>query len=125
MPAPSFGVPQDFQPMVAFDKAGLKIMMNPRKEVDGSMTVVARFGNCCEAPMTNFQFEAAVPKYVKLSIQPATGQVLPPRSDVVSQTLNMVNTSNGEKPLLMKLRICYSLNGQQVQEMGQVNGFPA
>jgi len=58
--------------------------------------------------MTNFVFEAAVPKFVALTIQPATGQVLPPNTmDLVTQTMTCVNSSNGEKALVMKLRIGY------------------
>eukprot|EP00434_Breviolum_minutum_P036060 symbB.v1.2.031935.t1/scaffold3765.1/size50745/1 len=75
--------------------------------------------------MTNFVFEAAVPKFVALTIQPATGQVLPPNTmDLVTQTMTCVNSSNGEKALVMKLRIGYVCNGTPVQEMGQVGGFP-
>jgi len=85
---------------------------------------MAKFANSLDVPMTNFVFEAAVPKYVRLNMQPATGQVLPPHTDVVTQTMSVVNTTNGEKGLLMKLRIQYMVNGQQVQEMGQVGNFP-
>jgi len=89
------------------------------------VTVVASFRNDLDAPMTNFAFEAAVPKYVRLTMQPATGQVLPPHMDAVTQTMTCVNSASGEKGLLMKLRIGYMVNGQPVQEMGQVGGFPA
>jgi len=75
--------------------------------------------------MTNFVFEAAVPKFVRLTMQQATGQILPPHTDAVTQTFNCVNTSNGEKGLLMKLRIGYMVNGAPVQEMGQVGNFPS
>ena len=110
--------------MVAFEKNGLKVTFFPRKEADGSVTVLAKFANSLKVPMTNFVFEAAVPKYVTLSIQPATGQVLPPETDLVTQTMTCVNTTKGEKGLLMKLRIGYVCNGTPVQEMGQVGGFP-
>mmetsp|Transcript_22524 Transcript_22524/g.49767 ORF Transcript_22524/g.49767 Transcript_22524/m.49767 type:complete len:831 (-) Transcript_22524:121-2613(-) len=123
-PAAPSAAAQDLQPVVAFEKAGLKIILNLRREADASISILARFQNGTEAAMTNFIFEAAVPKYVRLAIQPATGQVLPPRSDAVSQSMSAVNTTNGEKPLLMKLRIGYVLNGTPVQELGQV-GFPA
>eukprot|EP00449_Zooxanthella_nutricula_P062217 CAMPEP_0198557722 /NCGR_PEP_ID=MMETSP1462-20131121/89201_1 /TAXON_ID=1333877 /ORGANISM="Brandtodinium nutriculum, Strain RCC3387" /LENGTH=38 /DNA_ID= /DNA_START= /DNA_END= /DNA_ORIENTATION= len=38
--------------------------------------------------------------------------------------MTCVNSASGEKGLLMKLRIGYVVNGQPVQEMGQVGGFP-
>mmetsp|Transcript_145548 Transcript_145548/g.362953 ORF Transcript_145548/g.362953 Transcript_145548/m.362953 type:complete len:838 (-) Transcript_145548:453-2966(-) len=125
-PAPAAApVAQEAHQMLAYDKNGLKIMFACRKEPDGSSTVLARFRNDLDAPMTNFVFEAAVPKFVRLQMQPATGQVLPPHVEAVTQSMSVVNTTNGEKPLLMKLRIGYVVNGQPVQEMGQVGNFPA
>jgi len=112
-------------PMVAFEKNGLKITFYPRKDADGSTSVLAKFTNSLNVPMTNFVFEAAVPKYVTLTMQPATGQVLPPNTaDLVTQSMRCVNSTNGEKGLLMKLRIGYVCNGTPVQEMGQIGGFP-
>lgn len=112
--------------MVAFEKNGLKVTFHPRKDADGSVTVLAKFSNSLNVPMTNFVFEAAVPKFVTLTMQPATGQILPPNTaDLVTQSMSCVNSSNGEKALIMKLRIGYVCNGAPVQEMGQVGGFPA
>mmetsp|Transcript_80527 Transcript_80527/g.176577 ORF Transcript_80527/g.176577 Transcript_80527/m.176577 type:complete len:835 (-) Transcript_80527:47-2551(-) len=111
-------------PMIAFEKAGLRVTFHPKKEADGSSTILAKFRNDLDAPMTNFVFEVAVPKFVRLTVHPATGQVLPPHIDAVTQTLSCLNSTNGEKGLLMKLRIGYVVNGQPVQEMGQVAGFP-
>lgn len=111
--------------MVAFEKNGLKIMLFPKKQPDGSSFILAKFQNNLDVPMTSFVFEAAVPKYVRLQMQPASGQILPPHSDVVSQSMICVNTSNGERGLLMKLRIVYAINGAPVQDMGQVGNFPA
>jgi len=111
--------------MVAWEKAGLKITFHCRREADGSSTVVARFANMCQEPMTSFVFEAAVPKYVRLTMQPATSQVLPPLSETVSQTMLVANTAAGEKALMMRLRIGYVFQGAQVQELGQVANFPS
>eukprot|EP00438_Fugacium_kawagutii_P020262 Skav218157 [mRNA] locus=scaffold4591:72148:73010:+ [translate_table: standard] len=82
--------------------------------------------------MTNFVFEAAVPKYVTLTMQPATGQVLPPNTaDLVTQSMRCVNSTNGDSTGLVAgiysighPRIGYVCNGTPVQEMGQIGGFP-
>eukprot|EP00933_Yihiella_yeosuensis_P042198 TRINITY_DN36732_c0_g1_i1.p1 TRINITY_DN36732_c0_g1~~TRINITY_DN36732_c0_g1_i1.p1 ORF type:complete len:856 (-),score=187.40 TRINITY_DN36732_c0_g1_i1:76-2556(-) len=124
-PAPVAPTPQVSPPIVGFEKDGLKITFTCKKEVDGSVMIQARFANSLNVPMTNFVFEAAVPKYVTLTMQPATGQVLPPQTDLVTQVMKCVNSTNGEKGLLMKLRICYVANGAPVQEMGQFGNFPA
>eukprot|EP00931_Biecheleriopsis_adriatica_P118237 TRINITY_DN93685_c0_g1_i1.p1 TRINITY_DN93685_c0_g1~~TRINITY_DN93685_c0_g1_i1.p1 ORF type:complete len:866 (+),score=233.76 TRINITY_DN93685_c0_g1_i1:109-2598(+) len=124
-PAPAMpAAAQEAPPMVAFEKNGLKVTFFPRKEADGSSTILARFANSLTVPMTNFIFEAAVPKFITLNIQPATGQVLPPQTELVTQTMSCINQSGGEKGLMMKLRIGYMANGTPVQEMGQVGGFP-
>merc|ERR1740123_1421292 len=115
---------QDIAPIVAFEKGGLKIVLLCRREPNCTSAMTAKFFNSLDVPMANFVFEAAVPKYLRLTMQPATSQVLPPHSDHVTQTLTVVNTTNGEKPLLMKLRIGYAVNGAAVQEMGQVGDFP-
>lgn len=109
----------------AFEKGGLKILFQGRKEGDGSSTIVAQFTNSRDVAMTNFVFEAAVPKYLRLAMQPASSTVLNPMSSDVTQSMNIVNSSNGERPLLMKLRIGYCVNGEQLQETAQVGNFPA
>lgn len=121
MPA---AVAQESPPIVAYEKAGLRILFHCRRESDGSGVITARFCNNLDVPLTNFVFEAAVPKYVRLTLHPASGQVIPPRTDVVTQSMSVVNTSSGERGLLMKLRIGYVMNGAPVQEMAQVANFP-
>lgn len=122
--APAAPQPQAHPPIVAFDNNGLKVVMYCVKAPDGNNTITAKFQNSHSTPLMNFVFEAAVPKYVRLAMQPATGQMLPPMSDSVTQSMTVTNTSNGERPLLMKLRIGYSINGSPVQEMGQASNFP-
>jgi len=111
--------------MVVYDKGGLKISFACRKEADGSCTITATFCNGLDTPMTDFLFEAAVLKGVRLAVQPATSGVLPPRSGSASQTMTVVNELAVEKGLAMKLRISYSLNGRKVEDLGQVGNFPA
>ncbi len=61
--------------------------------------------DCYWVVISSFVFEAAVPKYLQLKMDPATSQVLAPQSSNVSQSMVVVNTTNGEKAMLMKLRI--------------------
>jgi AP-1 complex subunit gamma-1 len=108
-----------------FEKAGLKIQLQCRREAaPGTSTMTARFGNMTGMPMSNFTFEAAVPKYLQLKMESATSPVLMPQTSDVTQSMTVVNTTNGEKPCLMKLRISYVHNGQPVQEAAQVANFP-
>jgi AP-1 complex subunit gamma-1 len=115
---------QELGSIVAFEKNGLKVTIDCRREADRSATINCRFANALDAPMTKFIFEAAVPKYVTLKINPASGQMLPPRSETVNQIMSVVKADAESRPTMMKLRIGYMINGQQVQEVGDVKGFP-
>lgn len=76
--------------------------------------------------MSNFIFEAAVPKYLRLTMQPATSTVLEPHNNGnASQTLSIVNSTNGERPIILKVRIGYVVNGAAIAEMAQVGNLPA
>lgn len=123
-PAMAPAVQTEFAPMPVYEKAGLKITFFLQRAGPGTTSVTAKFANALDVPMTSYVFEAAVPKYLQLKMEPASSQVLPPHSESVTQSMVVTNSSNGEKPLLMKLRIGYSVNGQVVQEMAQVGNFP-
>lgn len=69
--------------------------------------------------------QAAVPKYMQLRLEPATGTSIPALGGgLVTQALHVTNTMHGQKPLVMRLRLNYSKNGQPVMQQVEVN-FPA
>lgn len=116
------------QEIRAFEKDGLQIHFLCKLEPgNGSATLTARFRNLKEVPLTDVFLEAAVPKYVQLTMNPATSnKILPHASgaETVTQMMSVVNLNHGQKPLMMKLRISYAVNGATVQEMVQVGNFP-
>ncbi|KAJ1480866.1 Coatomer/clathrin adaptor appendage, Ig-like subdomain-containing protein [Baffinella frigidus] len=69
-------------------------------------------GNASE--VTNFMFQAAVPKHAKLQVTPATSGTLPPNNAApVTQVLRVMKAPEAAtKPLVMKLKIDYSIDGQ-------------
>merc|ERR1712176_744926 len=104
--------------MDAFEKDALKVQFACRKGAEtGSMDVTATYANTSSMPISNFVFEVAVPKYMKLKMDPASTQELPPTSASATQVMNVVNTMHGERPGMMKVRISYTYNGGTVQEM--------
>jgi len=83
--------------------------------------ITAIFLNTSPHPMTDFNLKAAVPKWLKLQISPATETVLPPNSSrPVTQTIRLANTQHGQSPVLMKLRFEYTQQGSQVVEGADV-----
>lgn len=63
---------------------------------------------------------------MQLKLDPATSSVLPPGgAGGATQALHVSNSMHGQKPLVMRLRISYTLGDQQVTEQAEVANFPA
>lgn len=70
--------------------------------------------------------QAAVPKYMQLRLEPASGTTLPALgASTVTQAIHITNTMHGQKPLVMRLRLNYSKDGQPVMQQVEFNNFPA
>jgi len=125
---PSASTPTTMEKVIGFDKDGLAIefesMKLPPQAAGSASTITARFYNRTGAVLTDFIFEAAVPKYLQLSLQSAASNIIQPGTSDVTQVLNILNSTNGEKPILMKLRIGYTKNGVAVTELGNVGNLP-
>eukprot|EP00903_Cladosiphon_okamuranus_P018668 g17182.t1 len=120
-PPPSF---------VAFDKGGLSVtfeLSKPSGSQDPSVTnVKATFRNSGATDITGLHFQAAVPKYLRLEMQPASGSVVKAGgAGSVEQIVRITNSLQGQKNLLMKLKIVYEAAGTKMQEMASVSSFPA
>ena len=125
-PVAAAGPPGAMQ-FVAFDKNGLMVNFNATKDPNNqSVTCIeATFTNSLPTPIQALNFQVAVPKYMKLQMQPASSQVVPPgQSSSVKQLFKVANSLQGQKPVLLRLKIDCSINGQPSSEMGQVDQFP-
>ncbi|XP_064406419.1 ADP-ribosylation factor-binding protein GGA1-like [Halichondria panicea] len=78
-------------------------------------------------PLSNFQFQAAVPKVMRVKLQPPSGTSLnafnpiqPPST--ISQIMLLANPSKVK--VRMKFRVSYNRGGQEVVEMGDITDFP-
>ena len=125
-PVAAAGPPGAMQ-FVVFDKNGLMVNFNATKDPNNqSVTCIeATFTNSLPTPIQALNFQVAVPKYMKLQMQPASSQVVPPgQSSSVKQLFKVANSLQGQKPVLLRLKIDCSINGQPSSEMGQVDQFP-
>jgi len=112
--------------VTAFEKAGLSILFDPVKNAQfPNITVInITFLNSSAFPLVNFDFKAAVPKYLKLQVNPPSGNLIPPNnSGNVTQSIKLMNSEQGQKPLVLKIKIDYLVNGAPVSEVADVN-FP-
>ena len=76
-------------------------------------------------PLEGIAFQAAVPKYLKLEMSPASSSTVPPNSQgAVTQEIKLVNSMQGQKAIMLKIKLGYSQGGHAVEEMAQVSSFP-
>jgi len=109
-----------------FNKAGLDITFRLERNAaqPNVTTATMLISNSNGSPISNFDLKAAVPTYMKMQLAPPSATVVPPMSNKsVNQQLKLLNTLHGEKPLLLKLKIDYQLNGAPVSDLANVT-FP-
>eukprot|EP00897_Mesotaenium_endlicherianum_P007089 jgi/Mesen1/6408/ME000329S05571 len=126
-PAPAPALPAALGPIIAMEAGGMRIKFSFEKTPGNPQgtVITATYSNSTSTPFTDFVFQAAVPKFMQLQLEPASGSVVPASStDSVTQVLRVTNTMHGQKSLVMKLRVSYKLDGVEKLEQGQVNNFP-
>ncbi|EPS72982.1 hypothetical protein M569_01768 [Genlisea aurea] len=113
--------------IVAFESASLKLEFSFSKEAENPQTTLieAQFLNKSTNVYYNFVFQAAVPKFLQLHLDPASDTSLPGSGNGwITQKLRVSNSQHGKKSLIMRIRINYEVNGKGVLEEGQINNFP-
>ena len=110
-----------FAPIVAYKGKGIQIKMDFAKP-PGKPNMTAVTATCItNGQVTDFTMQAAVPKYIKLQLLPASGTSMPP---TITQVIRLANQMHGEKPIQMKLKLSYTYNGNPVSELAAVSNMP-
>ncbi|KAK0561600.1 clathrin associated protein complex large subunit [Tilletia horrida] len=120
-PAPAQAAAQSY---TAYDQKGLKITLSPvvnpaRKEM---VSITARFVLSGGQEVTGVNFQAAVPKSQKLQMLPISNPVVAP-GQTETQQLRIIAAQGAQ--IRLRLRIAFSVGGQQVQDQVDFSGFPA
>ncbi|KAM7464608.1 hypothetical protein LguiA_032729 [Lonicera macranthoides] len=116
-----------YQSVVAFESSSLRITFDFSKQPGNLQTtfIEANFVNKSSNVYTDFIFQAAVPKFLQLHLDPASSNTLPASdSGSIKQKLRVTNSQHGKKSLVMRIRIAYKLNNKDVLEEGQISNFP-
>nr|CAD7195194.1 unnamed protein product [Timema douglasi] len=110
--------------ITAYEKNGLKITFSLERQQDNSSTTIITMSavNDSLSPISEFLFQAAVPKTFQLQMLSPSGTVLSP-AGLVTQVLKITNPNKA--PLRMRIRVSYSVDGLTVQDQAEVNNFPA
>lgn len=129
--APSSLTPEKNGPVypsiVAFESSSLRVTFDFSKPPGNAQTTIikATFTNITTNVYTDFIFQAAVPKFLQLHLDPASSNTLPASGNgTITQNLRVINSQQGKKPIVMRIRIAYKANGKDVLEEGQINNFP-
>ncbi|XP_042756428.1 AP-1 complex subunit gamma-2-like [Lactuca sativa] len=116
-----------YPPLVAFESSSLRLMFNFTKQPGNPQTteIEANFTNKSSNVYSDFVFQAAVPKFLQMHLEPASSNSLPGSgNDSITQKLRVTNTQHGKKAIIMRIRISYKLNNKDMLEEGQISNIP-
>eukprot|EP00106_Octopus_bimaculoides_P016729 XP_014784171.1 PREDICTED: AP-1 complex subunit gamma-1-like isoform X1 [Octopus bimaculoides] len=111
--------------IVAFNKNGLLIEFHCEKDEtqSGVTTINLKATNTTPLAISDFVFQAAVPKSFQLQLLSPSGNAIPAQNKgAVSQIIKVNNPQ--KQPLRMRIKLSYSQNGNTVTEMSEVSNFP-
>ncbi|XP_035021124.1 AP-1 complex subunit gamma-1 isoform X4 [Hippoglossus stenolepis] len=112
-------------PMTAYNKNGLKIdftfeRANPNPNI---AVITIHASNSTEADMTEFVFQAAVPKTFQLQLLSPSSNIVPALNQgFVTQVIRVLNPQ--KQQLRMRIKLTYTLKGSPMQDLAEVNNFP-
>uniref|UniRef100_A0A8C8HHX0 AP-1 complex subunit gamma n=1 Tax=Oncorhynchus tshawytscha TaxID=74940 RepID=A0A8C8HHX0_ONCTS len=112
-------------PMTAYSKNGLKIEFtferaNPNPNI---AVITIHATNTTEADMTEFVFQAAVPKTFQLQLLSPSSNIVPALNQgSVTQVIRVLNPQ--KQQLRMRVKLTYTHKGSPVQDLAEVNNFP-
>ncbi|KAM6299386.1 ADP-ribosylation factor-binding protein GGA2 [Aegotheles albertisi] len=123
--------PSSICPLTVYDRDGFKVMLHfSRDSAPGRpdvLVMVLSMLSTSAQPIKDIAFQAAVPKTMKIKLQPASGSELPAFSPllppaVVSQVLLLANPH--KDPIRLRYRLAFTRGLQPCSEVGEVTGFP-
>ena len=75
--------------------------------------------------ITNFSLQAAVPKFMQVRMAPVATNAIPPNnSRPLIQQMQVLNSMHGQKPIVMRLKVDFTVGVNAVGEMVEVSSFP-
>ncbi|KAM8825219.1 ADP-ribosylation factor-binding protein GGA3 [Synchiropus picturatus] len=123
--------PSKVLPVTAYDKDGVRVLLNfasdsPPGRPDVLVMVVSML-NTAPLPVQNVVLQAAVPKSMKVKLQPPSGTdlapfnpILPPSS--ITQIMLLANPT--KEKVRLRYKLSFSLGDRLCNEGGEVDQFP-
>ncbi|KAL9956982.1 hypothetical protein ACROYT_G038553 [Oculina patagonica] len=125
--------PGSHPPLTVLDKNSIKITFHFAKTSaelsrdDLSVVVISTMSSLSSA-VKNFVFQAAVPKTMRVKLQPPSGSELPPYNPILPPsaiTQVMLIANPAKEKIRLKYKISYQVDGSSTTETGEVDSFPS
>ncbi|NWR16443.1 GGA3 protein, partial [Emberiza fucata] len=123
--------PSSALPVTAYDKNGFRILLHFARECPPGrsdvLVVVVSMLNTAPLPVRNIVLQAAVPKSMKVKLQPPSGTELSPFNPVqppaaITQVMLLANPA--KEKVRLRYRLTFTLGDQPSTEVGEVDQFP-
>ncbi|RQM29440.1 hypothetical protein B5M09_011172, partial [Aphanomyces astaci] len=108
-----------------YEKNGLTLdidLSKPNSSDPSISHILCLFTNASAYQLDNFVFQAAFPKYIRLIMDPPSGSTIPANlGGRVTQLAKIQNTNHGDKPVMMRIKLEFTINGTKIEDMATVN----
>ncbi|XP_022608058.1 ADP-ribosylation factor-binding protein GGA3 isoform X1 [Seriola dumerili] len=123
--------PSKVLPVTAYDKDGVRVLLNfasdcPPSRPDVLVMVVSML-NTAPLPVHNVVLQAAVPKSMKVKLQPPSGTDLAPFNPILppaSITQIMLLANPAKEKVRLRYKLAFTLGDRLCNEVGEVDQFP-
>ncbi|MBN3303792.1 GGA3 protein, partial [Amia calva] len=123
--------PSKVLPVTAYDKDGVRVLLHFALECPPGrpdvLVIVVSMLNTAPLPVRNVVLQAAVPKSMKVKLQPPSGTELAPFNPIlppaaITQVMLLANPL--KEKVRLRYKLMFSLGEQQCTEVGEVDQFP-
>uniref|UniRef100_G3VWV2 Golgi associated, gamma adaptin ear containing, ARF binding protein 2 n=1 Tax=Sarcophilus harrisii TaxID=9305 RepID=G3VWV2_SARHA len=123
--------PSDLPPITVYDRNGFKVLLHfsqagPPGFPEVQVLLLSMLSTASQ-PVWDIVFQVAVPKAMKVKLQPASSSKLPAFSPllppaVISQVLLLANPH--KEPVRLRYKLTFIQGGKPFSEVGEVSDFP-
>ncbi|KAJ3614984.1 hypothetical protein NHX12_018553 [Muraenolepis orangiensis] len=123
--------PSNLLPVTVFDKHSFRVLFHfardcPRWRPDVLVVIISMLSSA-PLPVTNIRFQSAVPKVMKVKLQPPSGTDLPAFNPVlplaaITQILLLANPQ--KEKVRLRYKLTFNLGEESHDESGDVEQFP-
>ncbi|XP_068826090.1 ADP-ribosylation factor-binding protein GGA1 isoform X5 [Capricornis sumatraensis] len=123
--------PSSILPVTVYDQHGFRVLFHfardPLPARSDVLVVVVSMLSTAPQPIRNIVFQSAVPKVMKVKLQPPSGTELPAFNPIVhpsaiTQVLLLANPQ--KEKVRLRYKLLFTMGDQTYNEMGDVDQFP-